>query len=163
LPYYKSLQILKCPSDIKNPATGGTDKKNYPADAAPRSYIANGWNDYFKQKMGSSFRDVESINGQSLPEAAIPEPSMTVVYGEKRGDGSSHGHFYMDLLEGSGNQVEEVERGRHSNSGKKAKIGGSNYTFADGSARFVKYGQLLYPLNLWALTDFWRNNKVLSN
>src|SRR5229473_1524141 len=44
---YKDLRILICPSDAPNPASFGTDTNKYPADAAPRSYIINGWNDYF--------------------------------------------------------------------------------------------------------------------
>jgi prepilin-type processing-associated H-X9-DG protein len=60
----------------------------------------------------------------------------------------------MDLFENGGNEKTEIERGRHSVTHKNEKGGGSNYTFADGSARFIKYFGLLYPLNLWAVTDF---------
>jgi prepilin-type processing-associated H-X9-DG protein len=37
------------------------------------------------------------------------------------------------------------------------KSGGSNFVFADGSARFLKYGQSISPVNLWAVRDEWRN------
>jgi prepilin-type processing-associated H-X9-DG protein len=41
-------------------------------------------------------------------------------------------------------------------------VGYSNYAFADGSARLVKRGQLLYPLNLWMVTEYWRTHRVFS-
>lgn len=161
-PGYQNLAILKCPSDVPKPATGETDSNRYPADAAPRSYIINGWNDYFKEQMGNRF-SMEALNNQSLPESALKSPTLTIVLGEKKGDNPTHGHFYMDFLEGQGNDVDEIERGRHSTIRKNEKAGGSNYTFADGSARFIKYRGLLYPLNLWAVTDFFRTNRVFSN
>ena len=34
---------------------------------------------------------------------------------------------------------------------------------ADGNARFIKYRGLLYPLNLWAVTDYYRTNYALGN
>src|SRR6267378_3756368 len=41
---YKDFRILKCPSDVPNPASNGVDPVNYPADSTNRSYIINGWN-----------------------------------------------------------------------------------------------------------------------
>src|SRR5262249_28619746 len=70
---YKDLKILRCPSDLsKGYSFGGPN----PADTTFRSYIINGFNDYFK---GTS-----QSNG--IPEVAIAEPSATVVFGEKEGD-----------------------------------------------------------------------------
>ncbi|MEO6183915.1 MAG: type II secretion system protein, partial [Verrucomicrobiota bacterium] len=50
-PGYRDVRILKCPSEITNkPATFGNDSfstNQVPADYAPRTYIINGWNDYF--------------------------------------------------------------------------------------------------------------------
>ena len=43
---YKDPRILVCPSDGLAPATDTSDPNK--ADAAPRSYIINGWNDYFE-------------------------------------------------------------------------------------------------------------------
>jgi hypothetical protein len=31
----------------------------------------------------------------------------------------------------------------------------------DGSARFIRYGRALSPINLWAVTDQWRANAVV--
>lgn len=160
LPFYQSTNLLRCPSDVPRPYSGETDWRRWPADAAHRSYIINGWNDYFQIVMRLSFG---SINGRSIPESAIRYPSDTIVFGEKKGETSNNGHFYMDFLEGSGNDVDQIERGRHSVIRRGQKAGGSNYAMADGSARFIKYRGLLYPLNLWAVTDYFRTNRVFSN
>lgn len=160
LPFYQSTNLLRCPSDVPRPYSGETDWRRWPADAAHRSYIINGWNDYFQIVMRLPF---DSINGRSIPEGAIRYPSETIVFGEKKGETASNGHFYMDFLEGSGNDVDQIERGRHSVIRRGQKAGGSNYAMADGSARFIKYRGLLYPLNLWAVTDYFRTNRVFSN
>jgi prepilin-type processing-associated H-X9-DG protein len=44
----------------------------------------------------------------------------------------------------------ELEQGRHG-TGVKGKGSGSNYAFADGSARFLRYGKSFSPINLWAI------------
>src|SRR5438046_267807 len=92
---YKDARILKCPSDVPNPASNGTDPVNYPFDSTNRSYIINGWNDYFEAQMGGNLPNLNVIIDQSMPESRIKEPSETIVFGEKRGDTPQHGHFYM--------------------------------------------------------------------
>ncbi len=154
---YKDLRILICPSDGPNPVSGVTDPVNWPSDSAPRSYIMNGWNDFYEPQStnppGPQF--VEGMRGFSMLESAIKLPTETIIFGEK--DNKS-GHFYMDFLETpTGNDFDEVEHARH---GLKAS-GGSNYAFADGSARFLLYGRSVYPVNLWAVTDAWRKNVVI--
>ena len=58
--------------------------------------------------------------------------------------------------------IQELELGRHSGTAagggtqNGTKSGGSNYTFADGSARFYKYDASEYPVNLWCITDVSR-------
>ena len=71
--------------------------------------------------------------------------------------------FYMDFLEGAGNDVDLIERSRHSATVRNSKAGGSVYTFADGSSRYIKYRGVLYPLNLWSVTDSYRTNRAMSN
>ena len=147
---YQSVKILVCPSDGPEPKTAINDP-NYPAASAPRSYIMNGWNDYFQQEMGASW-SFGGMVGKALPEGAVQDPSETIVIGEKK---SSSEHFYMDFLEtAAGNDFEEVEHGRH-NAGQ-----GSNYAFADGSARYLRYGKSIAPINLWAVTPLWRTNAL---
>jgi len=171
LPYFKSVKILACPSDLgrdagtgqwgNRPASGITDT-NLVADSAPRSYIINGWNDYFAQEMGGTF-DLNAIVGKTVRDTAIREPSETVVFGEKL---YAVGHFYMDFLEGRlGNDVEVLNHSVHgaaSKGDKGGKGGGSNFAFADGSVRFLRHGRSLSPINLWALTERWRTNAINS-
>ncbi len=157
-PYYQDLHVLRCPNDRRKPWNKRWDDPRIDPDEALRSYIVNGWNDYFKIVL--NIGSVGSMVGKSIAQTAIPSPSLTIVMGEKK---SNSDHFYMDFLEGNGNDVDQIERGRHSVTTVGQKAGGSNYTFADGSARFIKYRGLLYPLNLWAVTDFFRTNRVFSN
>src|ERR1044071_8021010 len=95
---YKDYRILKCPSDIPNPVSSGTDPVNFPYDSTNRSYIINGWNDYFEAHLEGSF-SLSAIVNKSMPESGIKEPTDTITFGEKRGDAPEHGHFYMDFLE----------------------------------------------------------------
>ena len=140
---YLDLRILICPSDGPDPKTvGGTG-----ADAAPRSYLINGFNDYFKEKAGSSFT-LSQVVGKSAPEDAIQQATDTILFGEKE---TSSPHYFMDSEEGEDNRYTEVEQSRHSRSAKNT--GGSNFAFADGGVRYLKFGQMFVPENLWAVTD----------
>jgi prepilin-type N-terminal cleavage/methylation domain-containing protein/prepilin-type processing-associated H-X9-DG protein len=147
--YGKNLKLLLCLSEITNtPDTYGSSSSNNVADAAPRSYLINGWNDYFQGMAG----DPLGMNdGDSMKENAIIHPSDTAILGEKN---SNHGDFYMDLNEGTGNDFSGVlEESRHDSLGPDTETGGSNYAFADGSANYLKIHTALYPLNLWAISD----------
>jgi prepilin-type N-terminal cleavage/methylation domain-containing protein len=160
---YRNLKILRCPSDgPQPPLSGTTETNNYPADAAPRSYLINGWNDYFKRSMSDAdFQTYMSASSQvSFRPAAIPHPSDTIIFGEKK---NRSPHFYMDLLEPGrsadfpgvvlGNDETELEQGRHVGLGPGTRSGGSVHAMADGSARFIKYWRALGPLNLWCVQD----------
>jgi prepilin-type processing-associated H-X9-DG protein len=145
---YKDLRVLVCPSDRPNPKTGsGTN-----ADGAPRSYLINGWNDYFKATMGGSF-SMGAIVGKTINENVITSPSDTIVFGEKE---TGSAHYCMDFMEGIGNDFTEVEQSRHSTTAKGS--GGSNCVFADGSTRYLRFGKMLMPENLWAVTDMFRQS-----
>src|SRR6266581_435684 len=120
---YKDLKILKCPSDIPDPYTFGGPN---PADKAPRSYIFNGFNDYFN--------GLTQTNG--LPESAIQEPTDTVVFGEKEGEDHSangNGHFWMDSY--ANDDLLQINQSRHQTGAVKSRGGSSNYAFADSSVR----------------------------
>ena len=148
---YKDPRVLVCPSDGPDPLTdkGSPD----PADASPRSYIINGWNDYFQATM-TNF-SMNAIVGMTMNESVVQQPSETIVFGEKR---TASAHYYMDFLESdSGNDAEELEHSRHM--GTKSS-GGSDYAFADGSARYLHYPFDVTPINLWAIEDVWRTNSV---
>jgi prepilin-type N-terminal cleavage/methylation domain-containing protein len=157
LPYYLDIKILRCTSDgPKPPQTGTVGTNGFRGDAAPRSYIINGWNDYFQEEMGAAY-SMDAIHGKWIQDTAIREPSETILFGEKE---SESPHYYMDFLEGIGNDVTEVEQARHSAPVKNSRGGGSNHAFADGSTRFIRFGKAFTPLNLWALTDRWRTNAL---
>jgi hypothetical protein len=51
--YGRNVKMLLCPSDGHNdPKSLETNTKNYPADTAPRSYLFNGFNDYYATAFG---------------------------------------------------------------------------------------------------------------
>ena len=152
-PLIREHKILICPSDPR-PASG-SDSSNglYPADAAPRSYIYNAWNDFFYEHYNrvSNWRNLARTNEFSISESDIREPSDTIVFAEK---GSGVTHWYLDY-----ETYEDIngilEQSRHSNSAKNT--GGSNYTFADGSARFLKWGKAMDPVNMLLVLPQYRN------
>ena len=141
-PYYHDKKILKCPDDSWR---------------EERSFLINGWNDYFESTLSHSdferFRQWRWPSGMKL--SAIPNPSETIAFGEKR---TGSRHYHMDLSQGQGNDVTEVAQDRHRTSGGgiNGRSGGANYVFADGSVRFIFYGRAVTPVNLWAVTDEWR-------
>ncbi len=158
-PYYQSLAVLKCPNDNRRPSSDQNSNPKFDTDNALRSYIFNGWNDYFKVEL--KMDDLALVIGRSIPESAIRQPTLTIVYGEVLTNEAAVGNFYMDFLEGNDRDV--IWRNRHNGGTIRNKVGGSNYTFADGHAEFLKHRGVLYPLNLWAVTDFFRTNRALAN
>ena len=147
---YKDLKILLCPSDIPNPHSyGELVASNPPADKAPRSYIINGFNDYFK--------GTAQTNG--IPENAIGEPTDTVVFGEKEGGTPDNGHFWMDSY--ALDDLQQIDQSRHATGAVKSRRAGSNYAFADGSARFMRFGATFSPINMWAVTLPDRTNAIV--
>ena len=151
--YGKNRKLLLCPSETTNfPAT--IMPSNNIADASPRSYFINGWNDYFFNHLSTADFTTLYMKGIypiGLKENAILYPSDTIVLGEKI---SARGDFYMDMLAGNGDDFAgAVAQDRHSGRGPSTATGGSNNTFADGSTRYYKYGTAFDPLNLWAVSD----------
>ena len=167
-PGYRDPRLLVCPNDKDHPASWqGIDPAHYPFDGTNRSYIMNGWNDYMKDTLVAADMDayMGGMSASTMREANIPHPSDTVTFGEKI---STSPHFYMDLLETEpngavGNDLFQLDRSRHGGPGvKNSGAGGSNYSFADNSVRFVKYGAILSPLNLWAVTDAGRVSNAVN-
>jgi prepilin-type N-terminal cleavage/methylation domain-containing protein/prepilin-type processing-associated H-X9-DG protein len=162
--YYVSLEMLQCPTELKQrdrtqPKTNAPSANQYP-DNAIRAYIINGFNDYFYGKGGSG--DLSAIEGKPVYEDRIPKPTQTIVMGEKK---VLSDNFYMDLLEGIGNHIDQIERSRHST--RKPRMdattsnGGANYAFADGHSEFIKYKGTVFPLNLWAVDEYLRTNALI--
>jgi prepilin-type N-terminal cleavage/methylation domain-containing protein/prepilin-type processing-associated H-X9-DG protein len=135
-PYYVDTKVLYCPSDAVTPENFG---KTSPFEQlrANRSYIFNGFNDHFQG----------SFNGKAMPENGIKEASDTVLFGEKE---SNSGHWWMDYYQLD--DAAELDQTRHGKTGKGSG-GGSNYAFADGGVRYLRFGQSLAPINLWAVDE----------
>lgn len=155
---YVDLKVLLCPSDGPNqPATGPDiygQRAIYPADFAPRSYIYNSWNDWYLEKYNhaNGWREMAKTNEMGLPETEVKYPSETIVLSEKENN-SMHWYFDYETYE----DITQLDQSRHSNGGKKGTSGGANFVFVDGSARYLRYGQSIYPVNMWAVSEEWRN------
>jgi prepilin-type N-terminal cleavage/methylation domain-containing protein/prepilin-type processing-associated H-X9-DG protein len=126
---YENLSLLVCPDDG---SISGLASNTMSADAAPRSFLLNGWTDYFDSLP-------QPVVAEIMPETVILEPSETIVFGEKE---EGEGDFRMDIR--TSNELTVLDQTRHGN--------GANYAFADGSVRFLRFGQCLNPMNLWAVT-----------
>jgi prepilin-type N-terminal cleavage/methylation domain-containing protein len=157
--YGHNLKLLTCPTDLQYTNTPNTGSvSNNIADAAPRSYLINGWNDYYYDLLGATdFKGIYMAGAypSGLKEAAVLHPSDTIALGEKQ---SSATDYYMDDISGaSGDDFSGVvEQSRHSGTGhfnNGRGSGGSNYTFIDGSTRYFKSPDALFPLNLWCVSD----------
>jgi hypothetical protein len=146
-PYYKQTAVLTCPSDGPNPRSLAANPTNV-ADAAPRSYILNGWSDYFAVHVSPS--------AQPFPASAIREPSQTILLGEKV---ESSSHFWFDYS--AGDDFSELDNGRHHRASRDSSSGASNHAFADGSVRLVKWGAAFNPVNLWFVEPVWRTNFIV--
>lgn len=140
LEYYQSTNILLCPSDRRRGPPQTDFAAQLAADRANRSYLINGWNDYFGTALNAA---------SAMREAAVIYPAETIVFGEKK---NSVAHYFMDLCEDHGNDLDSVEQACHSASQKSVYSGGANFTYADGSVRYMKYGTTVWPLNLWAVS-----------
>ncbi len=159
----RTATILKCPSEFENPTT-----------ATPvRSYIINGWGDYFQSTLDETNFNAFINYGYpyGIKQSIIRNSTETITFGEKLAESS---HVHMDVWQNHGNDLEELDHMRHGASGithtkaeqtdilqsKSAKpnSSGSNYAFADGSVRFLKAFRDIYPINLWGVTDAWRAN-----
>jgi prepilin-type N-terminal cleavage/methylation domain-containing protein len=151
-PYYQAQRILICPTDGPNPRSFGP-YTNYVADTLPRSYMINGYGDYYEELLSGTpaWNDFKNaIYPVGMPESAFGFPAETILLGEKE---TGSGQFCMDFWQGrSGNDVEELEQCRHGGLGPNSGTGGSNHAFVDGHATFIKYLRAVRPLNLWAVT-----------
>ena len=148
---YQNVKLLWCPMDM-NPRTTSMQTNGWPAAASPRSYCMNGYNDYFNDR-GIPW---EVLNGDgtfgteaSVTESVIQDTTDTIIFGEKF---EQETQFHMDFQHnndggwGGREILDELKHGR-----------GANYVFADGSVRFLKWGECFAPINLWGIIPEWRN------
>ena len=92
----KNVKLLLCPSDgINGQVANSNGGFNKVADDAPRSYLINGWNDWYTDSVGSTvFSAVETAAAKGgLKENVIQHVSETAVLREKKfgGGGLLHG------------------------------------------------------------------------
>jgi prepilin-type N-terminal cleavage/methylation domain-containing protein len=138
LSYYANSNLLHCPTDAAD---------------HQRSYIVNGWNDYFHDTLNQTEFDsyMNHTLDRGMPESGLREPSETILFGELQA-GNLNKH--MDYYQNNDNLV--IDETRHG--GRNGGSGGANFAFADSSVRFLRFGQSLSPLNLWGVTDEWRKS-----
>jgi prepilin-type N-terminal cleavage/methylation domain-containing protein len=142
VPFYQNTNLLVCPTDAQRGQPQTDSSSAFPADRANRSFLINGWNDYFGDALTAA---------RSMKETAVIYPSETLIFGEKK---NSSIHYYMDLDEGTlGNDMDQVEQGCHGTANKGKYSGGSDFAYVDGSVRRMRYGATVWPLNLWAVND----------
>ena len=132
---YENLKLLVCPDDTSVAASPTTTNS---ADIAPRSFLINGWNDYFDALP-------RPVVAEIMPETVVYLPSETIVFGEKE---EGEGDYLMDIRNPTNIDV-VLDQSRH---GGRGASSGANYAFADGSVRFLRFGQSLNPVLLWAVT-----------
>jgi prepilin-type N-terminal cleavage/methylation domain-containing protein len=151
--YYRNTNLLVCASQksqygiVQGNAPSGGTYDFVDADSAPNSYTFNGWNDVFPNYGATAGGDI-------LKESQMPNPSGTIIMGERK-NSTGGSKLWMCMLQtqngGVNNVIYIVQHGRHSVS-KPGTGGGSNYQFGDGSARYIKFGGDTYPLCLWCVT-----------
>lgn len=151
-------QLLVCPADIDTASgSGGADTFKHPEwDNALRTYITNGWNDAFNPLGPAKAGDpvVQWTDRWAMLRASIPNPSLTITFGERvSGD---TGNFHMDLFSGIGDDFKVLAFSMHGQTGNRSSMGYSNYAFADGSVRSLRYPEGLDPTNYWATVPYWR-------
>lgn len=137
-PYYVDTKVLYCPSDVPNPLNSGSGSP-FLALSAKRSYMFNGFNDYFDPTLNTL-----PPPGSKLPESAVKQASETILFGEKH---ATSEHYWMDYSQWD--EAYQLDESRHNETG-------ANYAFADGGARFLRFGQSLSPVKLWFVNESLR-------
>src|SRR6478736_5514662 len=79
---YQNVNLLVCPTDAARGVPMTDTSSPTLADRSPRSYLINGWNDYFSRQTGNP--DPSTYNGMRIKENAILKPTDTVLFGEKK-------------------------------------------------------------------------------
>jgi prepilin-type processing-associated H-X9-DG protein len=113
----------------------------------------NGYQDALLELLGDVPKDALM---PALRESAVVHPVDTLIFGEKA---SASTRFYLVLNADASLYLSDLQESRHGGTpGPDNHSGRSNYAFADGSVRALRFGDGLCPLNLWALTDSGRTN-----
>jgi prepilin-type processing-associated H-X9-DG protein len=134
-----------------------------PAESAPRTYLINGFNDYYRHIVGKDgMTNLRRLGNNEIviKESNIPEPSGTIAFGERdnRPGAAPQYHMDFDMLD----DLTGLNQSMHSNSARTGRGGGSNYSMVDGHVEFLRYGKTFNPINLWAVSPEERNVAISS-
>ena len=158
LSYYKSSNILVCPSETNNtPISLGDNPAQYPADCVWRSYLINGFNDGYEAKYDDP-NWMTDVATPFLVENDVPLPSQTIMFGEKL---TYVGDFFMDYFELDDGL--KLDQNKHAHSMMSTNVGGSINGYFDGSTQFLKVNQAFDPVVQWCTTAFYRTNSSAAN
>jgi prepilin-type N-terminal cleavage/methylation domain-containing protein/prepilin-type processing-associated H-X9-DG protein len=158
---YTSLRLLVCPSDTDTVATPVSPRLAN-ADLAPRSYLINAFADYYASLLGQTdtmpvWTTTPSYLRMKISE--IEHPIETIVFGEKA---SASEAYEVNIFQSpTGSYLNDLAENRHGNPAHGLKAGGSNVAMADGHIQYLPWGECTCPINLWAVTDQWRNKAAL--
>ena len=142
--------MLLCPSDEVEPRdpTGMADPE---WDAAPRSYIFNGWNDVYTFEETDATAMVLSPSEFAMRRTLMDSPGSVILFGEESNDHNNH--WYLDIFSGNaGDDMYVLEYAMHGQTqGDRSGQGYSNYTYGDGSVRGLRFPDWGRPENQWAV------------
>ncbi len=154
LPYTKSMQLLRCPSDKRsdwvdtfaelNSAPGGTTKRK-------TSYTVNG---YFvpsesKPEYGGVFSNMASVQKPAsvifLAEGAdFTKTSATDFTPKAWNQIYFHAHLWKNTPASTSRWTDVEKRDMPEDVDTERHLGGANYTFADGHVKWMRWSQIWF-------------------
>jgi prepilin-type N-terminal cleavage/methylation domain-containing protein len=158
---YYNPRLLLCPTDastiLKADSTPDTN-----ADFAPRSYVINGFTDVYANLAGAN-PSTPVWKGSTwmlkMKKTYILHPSATLEFGEKATGSPAYSVNIFQTPTSS--YLDDLAENRHNNPSNNPRTGIANYVMADGSIQPLKFGESTCPINLWAVTDYWRTYAAL--
>jgi len=85
---YQNVKLLWCPED-RNPRTTSMNTNGWPAAASPRSYVMNGYNDYFNDEpvpIRCAVLDLHGKDGQMAVQDLVLDTTDTIIFGDGKID-----------------------------------------------------------------------------
>ena len=93
-----------------------------------------------------------------MKDTAIVHPSETIIFGEKA---TASSVYELNLFKPAGTYLDDLAENQHGNPSRSRRLGGANHAMADGSQRYLPWGETTCPVNLWDVQDIWRQNSAL--
>ncbi len=160
---YTALRLLICPSDTAT-VTASVPPRLTTADLAPRSYLINAFADYYAGPSAEgSTPPVWNTTPSylSMKQSVFTRPTETIAFCEKASDSKA---YDVNIFQSpTGSYLDDLAENRHNNPAHAPKVGGSNVIMADGHVRYLPWGESTCPVNLWAVTERWRNDAALCH